>query len=273
MRFGLKTLSGWIHHFTRRHCGYAIVSNARFAELRELAFYKPSSDIFLDHLRRIFKMYNISCVLDVGASEGLYAESLRRDLGYEGWIHSFEPLPGRHEALAAKVAKDPRWVLHKCALGSTSGEAELNVTSLDVFSSFLAPDSNQSGKYADSNCVVQRVKVPVRTVAEVLPEILASSGPGAVYLKMDTQGFDLEVFRGAAGVLEQIVALQSELALKTIYAQAPDWQVMMRELIEAGYQPSFFLPISFDKDLSIIEADGIFVRAPEELHSPNMVSR
>ena len=254
---------GSLIHRLSRLCGYAIVSNARYEDLRTKANYKPCEDVFNEHLRRVFKMLGVTTVLDVGASEGFYAESLRRDVGFEGWIHSFEPLPGRHEVLKNKIAKDPRWVLHTCALGAESGEAELNVAALDVFSSLREPDPNQPAKYLDSNKVIQKIKVPVRTLTEMMPEILASSGNGPVYLKLDTQGFDLQVFMGAKGVLDQIVALQTELAFRTIYAGASDWLAMTAELATKGYKPSYFLPISFDDGLTILEADGIFIRRPE----------
>jgi len=242
-------------------CGCAIMRSEKYARLRILDNYKPNDSTFNEHLREVFKRFNVACVLDVGANDGAYAESLRKAVGYEGWIHSFEPLPGRREELERKAANDPRWVIHTCALGAESGEAEFNVTADDVFSSFLAPDAGQPTKYADSNRVSQKVKVKVSTVAEVLPEILQTCGGGAVYLKMDTQGFDMQVFAGALPALSHVVGLQSELAFRTIYAAAPDWKAMLAAVEKQGFLPSFFLPISFDQDLSILEADGIFVRA------------
>ncbi len=241
--------------------GYSIVRSDKFARLRMLDNYKPNDSIFNEHLKQVFKRFNVACVLDVGANDGAYAESLRKGVGYEGWIHSFEPLPARREELLRKSANDPRWVIHTCALGAESGEAEFNVAADDVFSSFLAPDAGQPEKYTHSNRISEKVKVKVSTVAEVLPEILQTCGGGAVYLKMDTQGFDLQVFAGAVPALSHVVGLQSELAFRTIYSGAPDWKAMLDAVEKQGYQPSFFLPISFENDFSILEADGIFVRS------------
>ena len=241
-------------------CGYTIVRSDRYARLRTLDNYKPSDNTFNEHLRQVFKRLKVACVLDVGANDGAYAESLRNEVGYEGWIHSFEPLPARQKELQQKAANDPRWVIHPCALGAQSGEAEFNVAADDVFSSFLAPDAGQPEKYTLSNRVDQKVPVKISTVAEVLPDILKTCEGGPVYLKMDTQGFDMQVFAGAVPVLSHIVALQSELAFRTIYAGAPDWKAMLEAMEAQGFCPSLFHSISFDTDFSILEADGIFVR-------------
>ena len=243
-------------------CGYVILPKARHAELKKLENYKPSETPLGEHLRQLFGRLNVSCVLDVGANDGAYAESLRRDVGYTGWIHSFEPVPDLQQVLQRKAAQDPRWIIHPYAVGADSGEADLNVMVHDAFSSFLAPHPDQPVKYADCNLIKKTARVPVHTIAEVLPGLLSKYGAGPVYLKTDTQGFDLEVFAGAKPVLSQIVAFQSELSLRPIYKDAPGWLTQMSVFAEAGFVPSYLLPISFDEGLAILEVDGVFVRAP-----------
>ena len=81
-----------------------------------------------------------------------------------------------------------------------------------------------------------------------------------MYLKMDTQGFDLEVFSGAISVLGSIVALQSEVAFRRIYEGAADFHQASEAFASAGFRPSMLHPISFDEGLGVIEADGVFVR-------------
>ena len=43
-----------------------------------------------------------------------------------------------------------------------------------------------------------------------------------VYLKLDTQGTDLDVVEGASGALEAVDALQSEVAVRPIYEGVPE---------------------------------------------------
>jgi len=44
-------------------------------------------------LRRLFDLYKIDLVIDVGANLGQYRDFIRKAVGFEGWIVSFEPDP------------------------------------------------------------------------------------------------------------------------------------------------------------------------------------
>jgi FkbM family methyltransferase len=236
--------------------GYTLLRTPRYRALRVLENYKPSDNAFAEHLRHVFDKHSIDTVFDVGANDGAFAEMLRRDVKFTGTIHSFEPIPAQVANLRAKAKTDSGWIIHACALGAKAGTLPLHVMNSDVFSSFCQPASSQPEKYATSNAVARTIEVPVRTVAEVLCE----GPPARVHLKMDTQGFDLEVFKGAAGMMESIFTLQSELALRPIYQDAPDWQEAMAAFASEGYRPSMLHAISLDEGLGCIEADGIFVR-------------
>lgn len=239
-----------------RRLGYVVLRYSRWEELERLANYKPSENVFAEHLRQVFRHHEIGTVLDVGANDGAYAAMLRRDVGFEGVIHSFEPIPEKARMLRSKASRDGRWEVHEFALGARPGRMKLNLMSSDVFSSFLAPFDGQPQKYRDSNRVASVVEVEVKTVAEVLETL----GLAKIHLKMDTQGFDQEVFAGALPALSRIATLQSELSFRRLYEGAPMWDAAVARFGAAGFKPSFLLPISLDSDLGCIETDGVFVR-------------
>src|SRR5437764_15402991 len=72
-----------------------------------------------DLLAGLFAAQRTSCVIDVGAHRGEYGRLLR-DLGYEGEIISFEPVAANFKILERKSASDPRWQVHRLALGDRS---------------------------------------------------------------------------------------------------------------------------------------------------------
>lgn len=147
------------------------------------------------------------------------------------------------------------------ALGRESKTDSFHVMESDVFSSFLKPDENQPGRYADSNRVKETIPVTVRTAAEVWSEVSAQLQVSRLYLKMDTQGFDLEVFSGAAPALPSIVALQSEMAFRKIYTGCASFEEALACFNAAGFSLSMLYPISIDENMALIEGDGVFVRS------------
>ena len=239
--------------------GYLVVSTSRYQELRSKENYKPSEDVLAEHLRRVFERCQVDCVFDVGANDGAFVKWLRESVGFAGQVVSFEPIPAQVAVLEKKAADDPRWMICPYALGRCVGTHQLHVMESDVFSSFLKPDAAQPEKYADSNRIQTTLPVQVSTVAKVWHDIRNKFGVSRLYLKMDTQGFDLEVFAGAASVMGFIAALQSEVAFRRIYEGAADFYQASKVFAEAGFRPSMFHPISFDEGLGMIEADGVYV--------------
>ena len=164
-------------------------------------------------LMRMLNDLQVTCLVDVGANAGQYARLIRR-LGFTGTIVSFEPNPAVFRTLQQSRAGDPNWKGVNCGLGSEDGELEMNIFEESLISSFLP------GKMVTSKIKEVR-KVPVRRLDSVLQEILPGVAAERIYLKCDTQGFDLQVVKGAAGLMRQIVGLQSEIAVKTLYVGMP----------------------------------------------------
>ena len=88
------------------------------------------------HLASIFSKYSIDCVLDVGANSGQYGKFLR-EIGFDGWIISFEPVASVFRQLVDRAKGDEKWICKNVALGDRSELRSINVYSSTVFSSFL----------------------------------------------------------------------------------------------------------------------------------------
>lgn len=195
------------------------------------------------------------CVIDVGANAGQYRNFLRTEVGYAGPVVSFEPQPELAGVLRDACAEDPAWEVHNHALGATETELTLNVMQRNVFSSFLEPDNSATPQFDDPNRVVGQHRVPVRRLDQVALRPPAER----IFLKCDTQGFDMEVIRGAGQVLERVVALQIELGLTRIYRGLPPYHQVLAELDALGFQPAGFFPVSRNDNLSVIEFDCLLV--------------
>lgn len=246
--------------------GWSMIGTVKLAELTRMAAETKAAVSLETHLSRLLKLHAPDCLFDVGAHDGGFARMIRR-LGYEGWIVSFEPLPQLAQMLRGGADNDEKWLVEECALGEVCGEKIFHQMSGDVFSSFLLPDSGQPEKYIESNTVTRSLSVNVKTVDVVWREMKTKLGVSRLMLKMDTQGYDLEVFSGAGKSVEEICLLMSELACIPIYQGAPSLQKSLATFEASGFQPAMLAPISFGSDLTAIEMDGVFVKAGSKRQS------
>lgn len=201
----------------------------------------------------------VNLVLDVGANAGQFGLSLRAS-GYAGRIVSFEPLESARRILVAASAADERWeVADRAAIGHEEGELDLHVSANSVSSSALemldmhlrsAPGSRYVG--------VERVALR-RLDALAAPYMRPDA---AVFLKIDTQGFEDRVLDGAAGILPKVTAIQLELSLVPLYVGQKLLPEMLERLRVLGFSPWAFWPAFVEPESGrTLQVDATFVRS------------
>jgi FkbM family methyltransferase len=213
-----------------------------------------------EHLSWLLEKLRIDCVLDVGANRGQFARRLRR-LGYAGRIASFEPVAHQLADLRLAAESDPGWFVHPYALGERDGAAEINVAAgKGTMSSMLEPSEfgrEWSLKLRDTHAET----IEVRRLDSVLDEATAGLSDPRIFLKLDTQGYDLQAFRGGGDRLTEILALQSEVACVPIYDAMPRMPEQLSEYESAGFAMSAMFPVTrHRKSMRVIEFDALMVR-------------
>lgn len=197
---------------------------------------------------------HVRTIIDVGANRGQFATfALRRFPA--ATIHCFEPLP----APAARLAQVAREVgagrvrVHAVGLGEREGRAVMHVTRDDDSSSLLPLAEPQRRR---GSVEVARVEVDVRRLDAVLS--LADVARPAL-LKVDVQGSELDVLRGATGVLDAIDEILVECSYVPFYegqALAPD---VIAHLADHGFAVRHVLPSIVSGD-RVQQADILFGR-------------
>jgi FkbM family methyltransferase len=219
---------------------------------------RNSNDTLANHLVNVFSAKSIDCVLDVGANAGQYSRYLR-DIGFKGHIVSFEPVESVFKELEANARRDDKWSCYNLALGETDEEKVINVYKSTVFSSFLEANDYSKGIWDSLNTsVVETVRV--KRLDQLFEEIIERTGSLNFYLKMDTQGFDLSVFKGALGSLPRIPALQTEVSLISVYKDMLDPYNVLKQFHDSNYFTSGMYPINRDESLAVIDYDCVLVR-------------
>jgi FkbM family methyltransferase len=218
-----------------------------------------------EHIGWMLRELKVNCVVDVGANVGQFGKHLRRT-GYRGRIVSFEPLPHLSERLKVAAHGDPDWVVFEHALGDTEGEFEMNVTEgSGVTSSLLsANDFGRSRFEKLRDTTTQTIRV--RRLDDVFDEVVAGIESPRVYLKMDTQGYDLQVFAGAGDRIKDVVGMQSEVSSVPIYDGMPRLPEQIATYEAAGFENTGMFPVTRDPHTHrVIEYDAVMIRT-EALH-------
>jgi FkbM family methyltransferase len=196
----------------------------------------------------------IDLVIDVGANEGQFGRTLRSF--YSGKILSFEPVSEAFAKLADISGADPAWYIYQFALGSHNRTQTINVCNRTDLSSFLKPNQFCISRFGTNATNYIQEQIEVRRLDSALPSDVLGKN---LFLKMDTQGYDLEVFKGAGDLLKHVRLLQSEVSVISIYGNMPNWLTSIASYENAGFQVVGMFPVCREAG-RVVEFDCLFAK-------------
>lgn len=195
-------------------------------------------------------------ILDVGANVGQFAVACAK-VYPEAQIYSFEPNPACIAQLRKHVAPLGNVTVHDVALGEQEGEVEFHVNSHSHSSSILPlasahldafPEARESGL----------IKVKLATLDSLFEN---RALPGPVLLKLDVQGYELQVLQGARRLLERVDYVLLEASFKPMYEGEPVFMEIDAKMREYGF--SFLRPVGFLRAPTsgeFLQMDALFKR-------------
>jgi FkbM family methyltransferase len=145
----------------------------------------------------------INTIFDVGANEGQFA-FMARYCWPNAQIDCFEPDPDAYKSLKTNHEKDNLIQVFNCALGVASGELTLNLGETSAQNSFLV----EYGKSTKGKIVV-----PVKTLDDLYSEVDLFN----TLLKIDVQGYEIQVLEGASKILNKLDFILLEVSLGDLF--------------------------------------------------------
>jgi FkbM family methyltransferase len=219
-------------------------SAMRSHELRRAAFLR-------DH--------GIGLIVDGGAHKGEYALTLRR-LGYWGEILSIEPLPGPFLLLQRRAATDHRWRCINVALGERCGQTVIHENPITEVSSLLRATGMI---HTEGWRATKPLQVEVRTIESILRD---SPWNGGLYIKLDVQGYEMQVLAGAGSALDAARGIELELSTVELYEGSVLLPTAISHLDQLGFSLFSAEPALVDYDSArVLQLDCLFVRNGELL--------
>ena len=244
--------------------------------------FKPPINLFdeigfstlLDHLS--------ITVADIGARGKITADLL--PMARSVIAFGFEPDPEEFKRLQTTVKSSP-WketIYLPVAVGSEEKEVTLNVYSEEGCSSLLNARKDMGASFSRSDYydLARTVNVPMSTLDSVVQK---ENLPFPDHIKVDVQGGELEVFKGASDCLKHALAVRTEVSFFPQYQDQPLFADIDSFLRNQGFVTMGFLEShawrrttkkkwprrtkgSFPYSRGqLIHGDALYLRWPEDL--------
>jgi FkbM family methyltransferase len=206
--------------------------------LKPLTGYEVSKvefgrDLWPD-VKTVLAAREIKTVFDVGANEGQSAREFLRHFP-QARIFSFEPTPATFEKLKALAATEPRVTPVNLALGESPGRVAFNENAFHQTNSILPSNAAAEEYLGPAVTDFQRkIEIELTTLdAYCRQEAVAEID----LLKMDVQGFELMVLKGAQEILSarKIGCIVLEVSFISLYENQATPQDLISLLAKHHY--------------------------------------
>lgn len=215
-----------------------------------------------DTLKRIINGERELIFIDVGANTGQTIDLVRKDFK-NAKIYSFEPTPELVKELEVKYKNDTGVIISDKALADFEGEAKFYVSPYSPTNSMLVPDIDLymeiHSDRADDLKKLKEITVPVTTLnnwynKNNFKELID-------VLKIDTQGTELQVLKGAEELLkDKIKIIILEVQFVNFYKGSPPYYKIFEFLYDHEYNLLDFFNNMRLNNLEIIESDLVFLK-------------
>lgn len=204
--------------------------------------------------RAVLRALSVDGVIDVGANRGQFTLACRFVLPGVSVV-AFEPIPTEAETFRKVHGARGEVTLIESALGETKGAATLHL-SKSADSSSLLPIGKKQVELFENTVEVGTITVPVHRLDDFAE---CWSGRSRQLLKLDVQGYELNVLRGAIETLKSCGYVYAECSEVALYeGQA------LRVEVEAFLKAQGFVVQSRHNeqmsDGQLIQADYLFSR-------------
>lgn len=178
---------------------------------------------FLKNIRQ--KGFSPKSILDVGANRGEWSRNAK-SIFKQADFFLIEPQQELKPFLDKFCAKFPGSKWFQAAVGSEIGELTLTVWPDFIGSSLLPATLKYSGKS------LEKRRVPILTIDNLINE---KEIPIPDLIKLDAEGFELEVLKGASGCFGHTEIFILEVSFFRFFPKLPLFDEVLNFMLKKGY--------------------------------------
>lgn len=205
--------------------------------------------------RSLLQSMKFDYIVDVGANRGQFALIARKAFP-QAIIHSFEPLVEPAEIFKRVFSNDTRVILHPYAIGPEEKQLPMHVSREDDSSSLLPISDLQSSLFPGTE-EQEICSIDVKPLKALLR---AKDIKTPALLKIDVQGFELEVLKGCQSLLTSFEYIYIECSFMELYIGQALAHQIISWLDERNFICSGVYNLSYDRNGLAIQGDFLFSR-------------
>jgi FkbM family methyltransferase len=221
----------------------------------KLSFYDKSKPRYI----RAIDSLGINVIFDIGANNGGFALQTLEN-GFRGNIISFEPTSEVYADLKNNSQKFPNWQIHeRAAVGEECGTIMINVAGNTAASSSILAMGKAHRDAAPEANFISSERVELITLDSVFKNYVSQSSN--CLLKIDVQGYEEQVLKGAADSIQGIDAILLECSLVTLYDGDKTFEYYFDFFKRNGFE-LFDIETGFFNQVTgqLLQFDALFIR-------------
>ena len=206
-----------------------------------------------EHISILQSINKINTILDIGANKGQFSLTARH-VFKDANIFSFEPLKNPIKKFIKLFNSDKKVTLFESAIGPKEEIVQMHVSNRDDSSSLLNIGKNQTTIFPGTKeKSTEEIKVAPLSHFLTKEELIKP-----VLVKIDVQGFELEVLKGSVELIHNFDFIYVECSFVELY----EGQALASEVISFLDNYSFMLKgvynTYYDKNKIAIQSDFLF---------------
>lgn len=207
---------------------------------------KAATEVFQQEIRPGMK------VLDVGANLGYYALQAAKLVGSRGKVYAVEPVPRNIAALQASAKANgykTRIETFELAMAAEDGETEMQLAAASNWG-HMGSMEGLSERYRRRRTLRDtgqpKIKVKTRTVDSFIKENKITR---IDFIRMDVEGFEIEIIKGMAETLRTMPELKVMIEFHYSHFESPReiYQPVFKQIMDAGLDPKIIIARKADQ--------------------------
>lgn len=209
--------------------------------------------VFASAEHRAVLTKDLNTIVDIGANKGQFALACL-EWAPNAKVISFEPLPGPSQVFTGLFKHNQNVQLHKFAIGPRHDKVVMHVSAREDSSSLLPIGVRQIAAFPGTHESYQRHI----ELAPLSAFMNSGSIKSPAFLKIDVQGYEMEVLIGCQSLLSSFDAIYCECSFIELYTGQKLASEVIDWLQDFGFSLKGIYNITYDSFDKPIQADFLF---------------